>query len=340
MSALSQSSAHKAPDTAAHSAALDTYFRVLGPQIDQDPGTSKGFGSRAVAKKPEKGMSAVHPQPEHGLFTVKPLSPRIGAELHGIDLAKPVSDELAAAVRQALLDYKVIFFREQDITRKQHLDFARKFGELEVHPFANSDNETPEILHIRHDEKNAGKENGWHSDVTWRLEPSLGSILRAIEVPETGGDTMFADMYAAYEDLPDEVKGMIEGAVAVHDFEPFRRRLIANGASKEEIDAFNKQYPDAHHPVVRTHPETGRKALYVNVAFTRYIEGMSEEDSRAILHKLFAQAMVPEFQCRFVWRKNSIAFWDNRCTQHYAISDYWPQNRTMERATIIGDKPF
>ncbi len=317
--------------------ALDTYYRVLGPQINPEAGASAGFG--AISEKEEEPVSFV--QPAHGLFQVERLSPCIGAELKGIDLAKPVSKELAAAIREALLEYQVIFFRDQDITTKQHLDFARMFGELEIHPFTNSNKDKyPEIIRIHHNEENPGKENGWHSDVTWRQEPSLGSILRSLRVPPAGGDTLFADMYAAYEDLSDEIKHMIDGAIAVHDFAPFRLRLKAGGASDKEIEEFNKKYPDAYHPVVRTHPETGRKCLYVNVAFTRYIDGMKESESRALLQRLFVQATVPEFQCRFAWTNNALAFWDNRCTQHYAVSDYWPQIRIMERATIIGDKPY
>src|ERR1700677_4709460 len=193
-------------------------------------------------------------------LTLTPLTPTIGAEVSGLDLAEPLSPETCGAVRQALLDWKVLFFREQDITTEQHLAFARNFGDLEVHPFAPSKPGYPEVLAITHDREHPGRENTWHSDVTWRLEPSLGSILRAIEVPPVGGDTLFADMYAAYEGLSDEVKGEIDGAVAVHDFTNFRNGLRRKGASEAEIEAFNAAYPKPTHPVVRTHPETGRKA--------------------------------------------------------------------------------
>lgn len=273
-------------------------------------------------------------------FTLKPLTPTIGVEVHDIDLGQPMDAATLAALRQTLLDWKVIFFRDQNITTEQHLNFARQFGELEVHPFAPHKAGFPEILAITHDEKNKGKENTWHSDVTWREAPSLGSILRALEVPDVGGDTLFSDMYAAYDNLPDEIKAEIEDKVAVHDFAHFRVAMRKRGASEDEIKAMNKKYPMVLHPVVRTHPETGRKGIYVNAAFTQSIVGMDKEKSDAMLKYLYAQAAIPEYQCRFSWAANSLAFWDNRACQHYAVSDYWPAVRRMERVTIIGDKPY
>ncbi|HEX7777434.1 MAG TPA: TauD/TfdA family dioxygenase [Parvibaculum sp.] len=272
-------------------------------------------------------------------FTVKPLTPTIGAVIHGIDLTKPLGDATLAAIRQTLLEWKVVFFRDQAITTEQHLAFAGRFGELEVHPFAPQKPGYPEVLAITHDRERPGKENIWHSDVTWRIEPSLGSVLRAIEVPDIGGDTLFSDMYAAYEGLGDEVKERIDGATAMHDFAHFRAGMRKHGKSEAEIEAFNKQYPMAEHPVVRTHPETGRKGIYVNAAFTQYIVGMDRSESDVLLKHLYAQAAIPEYQCRFSWAADSIAFWDNRACQHYAVSDYWPAVRRMERVTIVGDRP-
>ena len=272
-------------------------------------------------------------------LTILPMTPTIGAEIEGIDLSRPLSAATVSALRQALLDWKVLFFRDQDITTDQHLAFSRNFGDLEVHPFAPHKPDYPEVLAITHNEKNKGKENTWHSDVTWRLEPSLGSILRAIELPPVGGDTLFADMYAAYEGLSDEVKARIEGAMAVHDFAHFRTAMRKRGLSEEAIQAMNEKYPMVEHPVVRTHPETGRKAIYVNAAFTQHIVGMEKADSDALLAHLYAQAAIPEYQCRFRWEPNSIAFWDNRASQHYAASDYFPAVRRMERVTVIGDRP-
>tara|TARA_R110000824_G_scaffold366730_2_gene555739 strand:- start:268376 stop:269248 length:873 start_codon:yes stop_codon:yes gene_type:complete len=273
-------------------------------------------------------------------FTVKPLTPNIGAEVHDIDLSAPMDQAMLTALRQTLLEWKVIFFRDQNITTEQHLAFARHFGELEVHPFAPQKEGFPEILPITHDANNKGKENVWHSDVTWRECPSLGSILRAIEVPEVGGDTLFSDMYAAYDNLPDDIKAKIDGAVAVHDFAHFRIAMRKRGKSEAEIEEMNKKYPMVEHPVVRTHPETGRKGIYVNNAFTQYIKGWDKDKSDAMLAYLYAQAAIPEYQCRFRWQANSLAFWDNRACQHYAASDYWPAIRRMERATIIGDRPY
>lgn len=272
-------------------------------------------------------------------FEIAPLTPLIGAEIAGIDLAKPVAAETLKGLRAALLDRKVLFFRDQDITTEQHLAFARLFGELEVHPFAPHKEGYREVMAITHDENNRGRENAWHSDVTWRLEPSLGSILRAIEVPPVGGDTLFADMVAAYDGLSDEIKRKIEGRTAMHDFVHFRKGMEKRGVAPEKIAEFNARYPMAEHPVVRTHPETGRKALYVNVGFTQHIVGMERAESDALLGHLYAQAAIPEYQCRFRWRANSIAFWDNRSSQHYAVSDYFPAVRRMERVTIVGDKP-
>lgn len=272
-------------------------------------------------------------------FELHPLTPRIGAEVTGIDLSRPLDPRTRDHLRAALLDRKVLFFRDQPITTEQHLDFARQFGDLEVHPFAPHKPGYPEVLAITHDRDNPGRENAWHSDVTWRLEPSLGSVLRAIEIPAMGGDTLFACMCAAYEGLSDEVKERIEGRTAIHDFELFRRRMRARGRPQAEIDAFDARFPPAEHPIVRTHPETGRRGLYVNVGFTKHIVGMDPAESASLLAHLYAQAAIPEYQCRFRWTKDAIAFWDNRSSQHYAVSDYWPAVRRMERVTIMGDRP-
>jgi taurine dioxygenase len=284
-------------------------------------------------------LSEHAPRPDAGL-SIAPLSPTIGAEIAGIDLSQPVSGDQQAALYQALLDWKVVFFRDQQITRAQHVAFARLFGDLEIHPFAPQAKDFPEVLPISHNAERPGHENIWHSDVTWRLEPSLGSILRCTDCPAVGGDTLFSDMYAAYEGLPVAVREQIDGMVAIHDFPGFRARMRARGVSEEEIEEHNKRYPNPEHPVVRTHPNTGRKALYVNLAFTQRIVGMEEADSRRLLDYLYRQAATPEYQCRFRWSPNAIAFWDNRSAQHYATSDYWPNERRMERVTIIGDKPF
>jgi len=268
------------------------------------------------------------------------LTPGCGAEIHGVDLREEMDDVVRDSVYQALVDHGVVFFRDQDITTEQHLAFSRRFGELEVHPFAPQKDGYPEVLVLHNDENTKRGQNRWHSDVTWRLEPSLGSVLRAIQVPEVGGDTLWANMEAAYDGLSDETKETIDELVAIHDFNHFRKRLIKRGATAEEVEDFNRKYPKAEHPVVRTHPDSGRKSLYVNAAFTIGIRDMDDNEARPLLRRLFHTANRPEYQCRFRWRPNSIAFWDNRQTQHYAAFDYWPQTRIMERVTIVGDAPF
>lgn len=268
-------------------------------------------------------------------FRLRKLTPNIGAELLDIDLGAPDIADAVPAIRQALLDHGVIFFRDQYITREQHLAFARHFGELEIHPATPKDQEDPEILRIAHGPKSKGQENNWHSDVTWRPGPSLGSILRAIEVPEVGGDTLFANMHAAFLSLSDKTREFVTGLTAVHDIaRVFARRL------KKSPEELREQYPLVEHPVIRTHPETGQPGIYVNNGFTSHIKGLSSQESADLLNHLYAQAANPEYQCRFKWEAGSIAFWDNRACQHNAVSDYFPQVRIMERATIKGDRPY
>ncbi|MCT2558284.1 TauD/TfdA family dioxygenase [Tsuneonella sp. YG55] len=266
---------------------------------------------------------------------VRLLTPAIGAEIHGIDLGAPDVGTRIADIRAALLEYGVIFFREQHLSPEQHIAFARHFGDLEIHPATPKGQANPEILHIEHGPDSRGRENSWHSDVTWRECPSLGSILRAVEVPEVGGDTLFANMHLAFERLSPEMRRFCSGLTAVHDIaRVFARRL---GKSAEELHA---KYPPMRHPVVRTHPESGKQVIYVNVGFTSHIEGLSDKESRWLLDHLYATAADPEIQCRFRWQPGSIAFWDNRLCQHLAASDYYPARRVMERVTVAGDRPF
>jgi taurine dioxygenase len=267
-------------------------------------------------------------------LTIDPLTTTIGAEIGGVDIADDLSDETIAAIRDALLEWKVIFFRDQHLTGPEHRDFASMWGELEVHPFLPQ-GETPEVVRFEKGVDEKGYENVWHSDVSWREIPSLGSVLRAIEVPAVGGDTLWCDMYAAYEGLPATVRDQIDGLDAVHDFSTSFGALMEPDALAE----MQQRYPAVAHPIVRTHPETGRKLLYVNAIFTTHVPGLDPAESDALLELLFAQARVPEYQCRFHWEPGSVAFWDNRSTQHYACSDYYPSVRVMERATIIGDRP-
>jgi taurine dioxygenase len=266
---------------------------------------------------------------------IQPLTPAIGAEIHGLDLGASDIGDHVPAIRAALLAHKVIFFRDQHISAEQHIAFARHFGDLEIHPATPKEQPNPEILRIAHGPDSRGSENNWHSDVTWRERPSLGSILRAVEVPPVGGDTLFADMHLAFLSLSPELQRIARSLTAVHDIaRVFTRRL---GKAAEELHA---KYPPQRHPVVRTHPETGAPTLFVNSGFTSHIEGLSPVESERLLAHLYATAGNPEIQCRFRWQPGSIAFWDNRATQHFAVSDYFPARRVMERVTIAGCRPF
>ena len=271
----------------------------------------------------------------------------IGAEVTGITLSGDLPDETIAWLSGALVEHKVLFFRDQQIDRAAHIAFGRRFGDLEVHPFAkylsqfNTGEQDPEIIVI--ESKTAGETKGtdiWHSDVTWRFEPSLGSILRCLVAPEVGGDTMWADMETAYDMLDEETKQQIEGLEATHDWDNFRRAVRVNGAPESIIEQMNAEFPLATHPVVRTHPVSGRKAIYVNTIFTTGIVGMDKAEGDALLQRLFRQASIPEVQVRLNWQPGTVAFWDNRSTQHYAVCDYGAQHRLMERVTVAGDKPY
>jgi taurine dioxygenase len=277
-------------------------------------------------------------------FALAPVAPTIGAEVSGIDLSRPLDDELRAELHRALLEWKVLFFRDQHVSRAQQAAFARQWGDLEQHPFAArtesfaaaQDDDAPDVVRLAKDERAQGRENLWHTDVTWRECPSMGAVLRAVEVPAVGGDTLFADMAAAYDGLDEAIKDRIGGLVAVHDWVTTFGRAM-DPAERERL---RPRFPAVEHPVVRRHPETGRRTLFVNGAFTQHIVGLPTEESAALLDLLYRQAAYPEYQCRFRWTPGAIAFWDNRATQHYAASDYFPQRRVMERVSIVGDRPF
>jgi len=280
---------------------------------------------------------------------VEPLTCTIGAELSNVNLGAASRDaDLTAEIRALLLKYRVLFFRDQDISRAEHVAFARRFGELEDHPVAGSDPEHPGLVRIykNPDQPNDRYENAWHTDATWREKPPFGCVLRCVETPPVGGDTMWVNMVEAYARLPEDVKVRIADLRARHSIEasfgaamPIEKRL-----------ALKAQYPDAEHPVVRTHPETGEKVLFVNAFTTHFSNYHTPERVRfgqdanpgasQLLTYLISQACIPEFQVRFRWKQNSMAFWDNRSTQHYAVMDYPPCHRKMERAGIVGDATF
>ena len=267
-------------------------------------------------------------------ITIDKLTPVIGAEIGGVDLANP-SNRQMDEIHRALAENLVIFFRDQSLTQDQHLDFGRRFGPLHIHPAAPTEPGHPELMIIRAD-KDSPRANGegWHSDVSCDLEPPLGSILYLRQCPPRGGDTLFASMYAAYDALSDRMKAYLEGLTAVHDGEHNYRGTYANFGIADK-----PSYPRAEHPVIRTHPVTGKKSLYVNKGFTRRILGIPVDESDGILRYLFEHMANPLFQCRFRWQENSVAFWDNRCAQHRAMWDYWPHTRYGNRVTVKGDRP-
>ncbi|GAA2794881.1 TauD/TfdA dioxygenase family protein [Crossiella cryophila] len=268
------------------------------------------------------------------LFALRPLGRVIGAEIQGVDLAVPLTPALREELNRALLEWKVLFFREQRITPGQQRDFAAHWGELETNPFIPQ-GDTAEVTRFARGAGMPGLENIWHTDVTFRPNPALGSVLRLITVPPIGGDTMWADMAAAYDNLPVAVQERIEGLRAEHDYLPGFARFT----DPELLARHQEQFPPVTHPVVRRHPETGRRTLFVNQAFTTHIVGLPRQESDRLLRYLFTQAHVPECQVRFRWQPDSVAFWDNRATQHYAVNDYHPHARVAERVAIAGDRP-
>lgn len=268
-------------------------------------------------------------------FDARPVGATIGAVIDGVDLTAALPDAVLGDLRQALLDYKVLFFRDQPLTPAQHVAFARRFGELEIHPFIPGNSDQPELARFAKSAEVGGYENSWHSDVSWRETPSMGAVLHAIAVPPAGGDTLFSDMYAAYDGLPEATTSRVDGLSAVHDF----MLAFASQVKPEDRERTRAQFPPVVHPVIRRHPETGRKLVYVNRNFTDRIVDVDDDESTALIDTLSRQAEIIEHQCRFSWEPHSVAFWDNRAVQHYACSDYWPSVRIMERASIIGDRP-
>lgn len=268
-------------------------------------------------------------------FDVRRLGATIGAEIVGVDITAPLPEPVVADLRKALSDYKVIFFREQPLTPAQHVAFGRRFGELEIHPFIPANPDHPELVRFAKSAEVGGYENGWHSDVSWRERPSQGAILHALEVPPTGGDTLFSDMYAAYDGLDDETRQLADGLHAVHDF----MLAFAGQVPDDRRDAMRAQYPQVVHPVMRTHEDTGRRLVYVNRFFVDRIVELDAAAGDALLDRLCRTADQVEHQCRWQWEPHSVAYWDNRAVQHYACSDYWPSVRVMERASVVGTRP-
>jgi taurine dioxygenase len=276
------------------------------------------------------------------MIQITPLTPTIGAVLGGIDLSESPGDEAIAAIRAALLKHKVIFFEDQHLTAVQHRDLAARFGGLHTHPLYPGVPGAPELFILDNHAGNPTDNDAWHTDVTFIETPPLGALLYAKLLPENGGDTIWADMQAAYEALSRPMQEFLSNLDAVHDFaRGFPAKLtVAQAAGEQKYARAVEEHPPVVHPVVRTHPETGADSLFVNYGFTARIKGLRRNESDAILAMLFDHVKKPEFHVRWKWKPNALAFWDNRITQHYAVNDYLPARRVMHRATVLGDRPF
>jgi taurine dioxygenase len=274
------------------------------------------------------------------VITAKRIAGALGAEIEGVDLAQPLSETARGEIRQALLDHLVIFFRDQPLSAEQFLRFARQMGRPIEYPFVKGMFSHPEIIEVKkleHERINFG--GVWHSDTAYLHEPPMGSMLLALEVPPVGGDTLFANQYLAYEALSPGMQRVLGGLIAVHSSAKADASKTREDRIKDDARGEAKREYIAEHPVVRTHPETGRKALYVNVAHTLHFKDMSEAESAPLLEFLFEHQVRPEFTCRFQWQVGSLAFWDNRCTQHNPVNDYHGFRRVMHRITLAGDMP-
>ncbi|MFJ2445666.1 taurine dioxygenase [Pseudomonas sp. NPDC087626] len=275
-------------------------------------------------------------------LTITPLSHALGAQISGVDIAQPLNVEQRDAIEQALLKHQVLFFRNQLITPQQQARFAANFGDLHIHPIYPNVPEQPEVLILDTAQTDVRDNAVWHTDVTFLPTPALGAVLSAKLLPEFGGDTLWASGIAAYEALSEPLKVLLQGLSATHDFvKSFPLERFGNTAQAlEQWEATRKKNPPLSHPVVRTHPVSGRKSLFVNEGFTTRINELSDSESEAILKLLFAHATRPEFTIRWRWQTDDVAFWDNRVTQHFAVDDYRPARRVMHRATVLGDVPF
>jgi taurine dioxygenase len=272
----------------------------------------------------------------------------VGTVLHNIDLKQTLSAKTVQLIRDTLLERKVVFFRDQNLTEDEQVSFGRYFGDLDAFPFGKS-GDNPYILEIIHNEKQPGTENGWHTDVTWMEKPSLGSIAQCVVVPPFGGDTLFADSYAAYQGLPVELQERLQHISGINDYQIFLMGRGTGALPDDITEGLKKEVPfGVSHPILRTHPETGKTALYFNGGFLRHEslydnrtdEALDVNESKEIVSFLQQQHGRPEYVCRFKWEPGSIAFWDNRAVQHYAASDYYPHNRLLRRVTVSGDRPY
>ncbi|MAV76185.1 MAG: taurine dioxygenase [Cellvibrionales bacterium] len=273
-------------------------------------------------------------------LNIKPLSGCIGAEIHGIDLTKPITHELYIQLRECLVEYEVIFFRDQAITPAQQHALASMFGPLQSHPAYQTVEGFPQISILESTADKPTKIECWHSDMTFRQHPPLATVLRAQVVPDKGGDTLWGSMTAAYRGLSKSMQDFLSTLTAVHDFSYGFKESLAEPGGQQRLAQALVDNPPVRHPVIRIHPESGKFVIFVNELFTRHIEGLSRSESDALLAFIFEHIRTPEYSCRFVWQPDSIAIWDNRSTQHKPINDYFPAHRRLERITIDGDLPY
>jgi taurine dioxygenase len=285
------------------------------------------------------GTSTPYAPAKRAPFEIERIGRHLGAEVRGIDLKKPLDAETFRAFEAALIEHKVLVVRDQHLTTAEHVALSRQFGELEIHPFSKQ-GEFPEIVVLdNHKDNPVLSTDVWHSDTTFRQRPTKYSILRCQIMPKVGGDTLWCDMAAVYDNMSDVLRNMIDGLSAIHDFQNFRVLFKKTDEDQAKLKRMEELYPNPTHPVVRTHPVSGRKGLYVNPQFTIQIRGMKPKESRALLDLLFSLVHVPEYQFRLRWTPGTITFWDNTLTQHYAANDYYPERRRMERTAVIGEVP-
>lgn len=275
------------------------------------------------------------------MFQVQPYSGAIGGLVEGVDLCAPIDDETFEQLQKALLEYEVLFFRDQPMKPQHHAALADRFGQPQLHEAYTHIEGFPQITILENDRENPSKIEMWHTDMTFRSCPPLGSILHGVIIPEKGGDTLFASMSAAYEGLSDKMQSMLSELTAVHDFSYGFKESLAEPGGAERLADMVASNPPVEHPVIRTHPVSRKKCIYVNSLFTVRIKGMHERESRALLEFLYRHVTTPEYTCRFNWHPDSVAFWDNRITQHKPVNDYWPGHRRMQRITIDdGERPY
>jgi taurine dioxygenase len=274
------------------------------------------------------------------MLDIKPVAGALGAEIHGLDLSQELNNENSLRIRKLLNEYEVIFFRNQDISSARQKALASSFGPLQTHPAYATVEGFPEITILESTPDKPTMIEAWHTDMTFREHPPMGTVLKAVTIPPRGGDTLWSSMTAAYNGLSFHMQRFLEDLTAVHDFSYGFKESLAEPGGKERLADAVAANPPVRHPVIRTHPETGKKVIFVNSLFTTHIEGLRPAESDAILQLLYRHVTTPEYTCRFQWQPHSIAIWDNRSTQHKSINDYFPAHRRLERITIDGDRPY